>query len=167
MFINRASELMEESSSFETQSLLGNARPVWLYDLAFHEVCTPKCRACQSRLTAADEHRFTFTGSAGQRLFYDALDADFDAIYVYLYDPAGNNYAIAHNSDSDVGPFTLPLSGTYTLLIKGSGNYTGDYSFRLLDLAAAPAITYGLNVTNQINPQVQAQLYRIDRKSVV
>src|SRR5258708_17611846 len=30
MFINKASELMEESSSFEMQSVFGNARPAWL-----------------------------------------------------------------------------------------------------------------------------------------
>ena len=39
------------------------ARPVWLYDLAFHEVCAPRCRACQSPLTAADEHRFSYDGN--------------------------------------------------------------------------------------------------------
>ena len=113
-------------------------------------------------IKAGDEHRYTFTGTAGQRLFYDALDADFDAVVVYLYDPVGNNLHIANNADSDVGPFTLATSGTYTLLIKGSEDYVGNYSFRLLDVAAASAITYGVTVTNQLNPQLQAQLYRIN-----
>ena len=36
------------------------AQAVWLGDLAFHTVCTPRCRACQSLLTAADEHRWTY-----------------------------------------------------------------------------------------------------------
>src|SRR5204863_121441 len=119
----------------------------------------------ENLLKPGDEHRFTFTGSAGQRLFYDALDADSDSINAYLYDPVGNyvyvnnccNFAV--NSDNDVGPFTLPFSGMYTLVIKGSGDYVSDYSFRLLDVAAAPAISYGVNVTNQLNPQLQAQLY--------
>ena len=109
-----------------------------------------------------DEHRFTFAGTAGQRLFYDALDADFDAINAYLYDPLGNLVYLANNSDYDQGPFTLAIPGTYTLLIKGVGDYVSNYSFRLLDLAAAPAITYGVVATNQLNPQLQAQLYRIN-----
>src|SRR6266404_5055270 len=88
------------------------------------------------------EDRFTFTGTAGQRLYYDALDYDFDAINVQLISPSGAIPFVNGNSDSDVGLFTLTESGTYTLLQKASGDYTNDYSFRLLDLAAAPAITY-------------------------
>ena len=39
------------------------AQPIWLYDLAFHEVCAPHCRACQRRLTPTDEHRFSYDGN--------------------------------------------------------------------------------------------------------
>src|SRR6266478_2031884 len=85
------------------------------------------------------EDRFTFTGTAGQRLYYDALDYDFDAINVQLISPSGAIPFVNGNSDSDVGPLTLMETGTYTLLQKASGDYTNDYSFRLLDLAAAPA----------------------------
>src|SRR6266699_1301375 len=109
-----------------------------------------------------EEDRFTFTGTAGQRLYYDALDYDFDAINVQLINPSGAILFVNGNSDSDVGLFTLTESGTYTLLQKASGDYTNDYSFRLLDLAAAPAITYGVAVTNTLNPQTSAQLYRIN-----
>lgn len=38
------------------------ARPVHLFDLAFHEVCAPRCRACGNRLSAADEHRWSYDG---------------------------------------------------------------------------------------------------------
>src|SRR6266567_3589254 len=109
-----------------------------------------------------EEDRFTFTGTAGQRLYYDALDYDFDAINVQLISPSGAIPFVNGNSDSDVGPFTLTETGTYTLLQKASGDYTNDYSFRLLDLAAAPAITYGVAVANTLNPQTSAQLYRIN-----
>jgi len=113
-------------------------------------------------LTAAgEEHRYTFTGTVGQRIFYDALEADFDAINVYLFDPLGNNVFIGGNADSDAGIFTLTRAGTYVLVFRGNGSTTGDYRFRLLDLAAAPAITYGLAVTGQLAPQIEADLYRI------
>ena len=38
------------------------AQPVWLYDLSFHEVCAPRCRACRSRLTGDQEHRWSYNG---------------------------------------------------------------------------------------------------------
>ena len=36
------------------------ARTVRLGDLAFHPVCTPRCRACDNELSEADEHRWTY-----------------------------------------------------------------------------------------------------------
>ena len=109
-----------------------------------------------------EEHRYTFTGTAGQRLFYDALEADFDGVNVYLYDPFGNNTIIGGNADSDVGLFTLPHSGTWTLLFKTGSQTVGDYRFRLYDLATAPLITYGTTVTAQLSPQIETDLYRIN-----
>jgi hypothetical protein len=38
------------------------ARPVWLGDLAFHEVCTPRCRACQRSLSEVDEPGWSYDG---------------------------------------------------------------------------------------------------------
>ena len=109
-----------------------------------------------------EEDRYTFTGTTGQRLYYDALDYDFDAVNVQLISPSGAIPFVNGNSDSDVGLFTLTETGTYTLLQKGSGDYTNDYSFRLLDLAAGAVITNGVAVTNQLNPQTSTRLYRIN-----
>jgi hypothetical protein len=54
------------------------ARPVWLSDLAFHEVCAPRCRACQSRLTPDDEHRFSYDGNVvSNALGYSLRPTDF------------------------------------------------------------------------------------------
>ena len=38
------------------------ARPVSLFDLAFHEVCAPRCRGCAIRLTADVEDRWSYDG---------------------------------------------------------------------------------------------------------
>lgn len=35
---------------------------VRLGDLAFHAICTPRCRACDGQLTEADEHRWSYDG---------------------------------------------------------------------------------------------------------
>ncbi len=39
------------------------AESVWVYDLAFHEICAPSCRACGSRLTADAENRWSYQGA--------------------------------------------------------------------------------------------------------
>ena len=38
------------------------AKPVLLGDLAFHPVCAPRCRACDSSLTDLDEEGVTYSG---------------------------------------------------------------------------------------------------------
>src|SRR6266446_7083650 len=108
------------------------------------------------------EDRFTFTGMAGQRLYYDALDYDFDAINVQLISPSGAIPFVNGNSDSDVGPFTLTETGAYTLLLKGSGDTTGDYSFRLIDVSQAPAqsLTFDTTVNGTNVPVTSASVYR-------
>jgi YD repeat-containing protein len=77
--------------------------------------------------------QFTFNATAGQRLFYDALEADFDSISVRLVSPSGSNL-INQNADSDSNIFTLPETGTYQLIVDGSGATTGDYKFQLLSV---------------------------------
>ncbi|MBM3878409.1 MAG: hypothetical protein FJ387_01625 [Verrucomicrobia bacterium] len=97
-------------------------------------------------LTAAgEEHRFEFTGAAGQRLLYDALDTDADNINVRLLDPGGAIFALSQNSDSDSAPFTLTVAGTYTLIVGGNTPTLGDYRFRLIEVASPPAAALPLN----------------------
>jgi hypothetical protein len=38
------------------------ARAVRLGDLAFHAICTPRCRACQRLLSEADEQHWSYDG---------------------------------------------------------------------------------------------------------
>jgi len=107
-----------------------------------------------------EEDRFTFTGSVGQRILYDALQSDYENLTASVVTPSGGSL-FSGNSDSDQGMFTLTESGTHTLVQKAPSDFTGAYSFRLLDLAAGSLVTYGTTVSNQLIPQVSAQLYRI------
>ncbi|MEK7674456.1 MAG: CHRD domain-containing protein, partial [Verrucomicrobiota bacterium] len=111
-------------------------------------------------LEAGEDLVYTFSGAPGQRLYYDALDGDFDQINVRLYAPSGANVHINNNSDSDVGPFTLTESGTYRLVIDGSGSTTGDFSFRLLDVGVQPSLSFDTVVSASLNPGRAAALYR-------
>jgi hypothetical protein len=106
---------------------------------------------------------YAFNGTVGQRLVYDALQSDPDQIYLYLITPAGAlvpqlNFA---NSDTDVAPFTLTENGTYTLLVFGNADATGDYSFRLLDVAALPAVPLDTPTTNPV-AAYETVLYRFE-----
>lgn len=83
-----------------------------------------------------DTHAYTFSGTAGQRIVYDGLENDFDAITATLLSPSGATVT-TFNSDSDQAPITLLQTGTYRLLIDGMGATTGTYNFRLLDAGAS------------------------------
>ncbi|PYJ95656.1 MAG: hypothetical protein DME23_23440 [Verrucomicrobia bacterium] len=102
---------------------------------------------------------FAFTGTVGQRLYYDTLDADFESIYISLISPSGTTiWQINHSSD--FGPFTLAETGTYKLLLDATGDTLGDYSFRLLDLGAAPTLALGTTVTNQLSPRLETDIFQ-------
>jgi RHS repeat-associated protein len=101
--------------------------------------------------TGRDVVAYTFTAVAGQQLFYDAIDKDFDPIGADLVGP-GDHDIFNTNSDNDFGPFTVPTTGTYRLLIYGSQNAAGDFAFRLLDTSAATSFAIGDTVTGDIGP---------------
>src|SRR5439155_1782341 len=107
---------------------------------------------------------YRFSGTAGQRLYYDALDAENDSIYVQLINPSGGIVFINGNSDSDVGPFTLTQSGTYYLaIISQLADDTADYSFRLIDAAQAPAqsLTFDATISGAVDPGLSVDIYRV------
>jgi frataxin-like iron-binding protein CyaY len=96
-----------------------------------------------------EQDTYTFTGSFGQRLYYDALGGNLDR-QVLLYDPNGTQVYSHADPRRDRGPnqnLTLTLDGTYRLTIDGNGEALGDYQFRLLDLGTAPRIELDQTVT--------------------
>ncbi|HRI16233.1 MAG TPA: hypothetical protein PLX89_24825, partial [Verrucomicrobiota bacterium] len=108
-----------------------------------------------------DRDLFTFTGTAGQRLYYDALDLSPENIFVRLVSPSGAvAWEVRHSSD--VGPFTLTQTGTYTLVVDGSQPTIGDYSFRMIDLASATAMTLTAPVSGALNPRSRTDVYQFN-----
>ena len=92
---------------------------------------------------AGQQNTYTFAGTEGQRLWFDSLLAAGN-INGTLYSPTN---AIIWNSQSlgsDLEPAaltTLKETGNYRFVVDGSGDATGNYSFRILDLAAAAKTT--------------------------
>jgi hypothetical protein len=109
---------------------------------------------------------YTFTGTAGQRLYYDALiNNNTYSINTQLISPSGQTVLSNSDANSDRTPFTLTETGTYKLILDGNGNKTGDYSFRLIDASTAPTITLDTTITNTLNPGLEADVYRINGKA--
>ncbi len=107
---------------------------------------------------------YTFTGSPGQRLYYDALKNDLsDTIFARLVDPTGNFFVLNQQADSDRNLFTLSEAGTYQLILEStvSGSWdTGSYNFQLLDLAAAPSAVFDTPINGSLSPGRETDLYR-------
>jgi hypothetical protein len=104
---------------------------------------------------------FTFTGTAGQRLVYDALQSNPERIFVVLYNPAGAAVHLNGDADTDLAPFTLASSGTYRILFYGLGDAVGSYGFRLLDVANHPALPLDTILTNTF-AAYEAAIYRVE-----
>ena len=107
-----------------------------------------------------DAYRFSVV--AGQRFFIDRLSNGGD-IYWRLIDPYGRTAIDRQSMNSDIGELTLPLDGSYTLLIEGRA-YTGGtagYSFSVVELSDPPPLplTLGEPVAGRIDGAGLRQSY--------
>lgn len=93
---------------------------------------------------------YTFKSDAGHRWYYDALSGDFDAVYARLYGPDGRNVFVSGNADSDVGPFTVPDAGTWSLVIESRRTAAVTQRFRLLDVSGAQSVAAGKTVAGSL-----------------
>ncbi|WP_048322533.1 Ig-like domain-containing protein, partial [Crocosphaera watsonii] len=84
---------------------------------------------------------YTFTGSVGQRVVFDGLDRD-GSMSASFISPSGDTLFSFQNVNEDSNPITLLEAGTYELVIDGGfNNSIGDFSFQMLDVAEAIALT--------------------------
>ena len=107
-----------------------------------------------------DDYIFTLTGPA--RLYFDSFTAN---IYLYwsLTGPRGTEVSARSFTNSDsagIGgnPVLDLMPGTYRVQVAGSG--TGSYSFRLLDVGGATAITPGTVVAGTLDPGSETDAYQ-------
>src|SRR5262249_49429234 len=113
---------------------------------------------------------YTFTLAAAARLYFDALTSNtanpsIGSFSWSLQGPPGTvvSQRAFTSSDSADGPgnevLALP-AGSYTLTVDASSDITGAYSFRLLDLAAATALTPGTPASATLSPANSTTLYQ-------
>ena len=110
-----------------------------------------------------DQAIYAFSGTAGERITYDALIPSDGSIDVEVVTPSGGQL-INENAFSDAG-FTLPVAGTYTVVVYGSGSATGNYSFELEDVDAAPTVPLGTTVTGTLSPGLSDASYQFAGKA--
>ncbi len=94
---------------------------------------------------------YTFTGAAGQTVFFDpVVDNTYDG-YWKLTSPSSATLFDAYFSTGSSKWQVLPASGTYTLTFSDHSNRTGTYAFRLRDASAAQTYPISIGTTVSVN----------------
>ena len=108
------------------------------------------------------QSKYTFTATAGQRLLFDSLNSEATQIYLTLTSPSGQPVIFwsGVNVHNDIGPTTLSETGTYSLLVDGSGENIGAFSFKILDLATVPELPLDNIATETLDPGIGVRAYR-------
>ncbi|NEP10260.1 MAG: DUF4114 domain-containing protein [Symploca sp. SIO2C1] len=120
-----------------------------------------------------EEDFFTFTGSKGQRLYLDRLNAiNNSSITVMIESPSGQEFfsyydrrrLVPQNFDSghEWSPITLTEDGIYRVRIDGVGDDVGDYSFSLRDFDLATPIDLDQLYSGTLTPGEASHLYQFE-----
>jgi RHS repeat-associated protein len=83
------------------------------------------------------QDRYTFTGTAGQRVFFDVLASNGGLLRFTVQGPDGTALLVANNQNQN-NRLTLPVNGTYTVVVSHGSTLTatGAYQFQLDNLPA-------------------------------
>ena len=109
---------------------------------------------------AGEQDDYTFTGSTGQRVFFDGLQSS-PNITARLFSPSGNTvFTTAVNAN--FGPLFLPETGTYRLNIDGTGDAVGAYGFQVYDVASMPQPDANGDIVGALDLSLESGLFRID-----
>jgi len=104
-----------------------------------------------------DQVYYSFSGTAGQRIYIDSLVANYLSITYTLFAPGGAPVlGGSGNTSYDLGPLTLTQTGTYTLQVDGAGDVVGAVSFKVLDVAAQPALPLNTDFTGTLPANASA-----------
>jgi hypothetical protein len=107
-----------------------------------------------------DQVVYTFTATAGQRVFYDALNPNYPSIIATLVSPSGVTVFYQGNASYDMGPATLQESGVYRLVFDGSGDTVGGINYALLDVESQPALPLNIDLVGTL-PANASKLYQL------
>ncbi len=118
--------------------------------------------------TGRESKVFSFDVTAGQRLYYDAINPNpTRSASVRMLSPSGEQTELDSQNDKDsFGNAFLAMrlneSGKYYIIIAGEEAAAFDFSFRLLNMDDAPKISLGTDISSVFNPAGRAEVYRLD-----
>jgi hypothetical protein len=98
--------------------------------------------------TPGVEDRYTFTATAGQRIYFDFISSSASNFnYSWKIVDSFSNTVVEYSYLGDIEPFTLEAGGSYTLIVDGEFDTVGTYSIRLLNVAAPQTFSYTIGNT--------------------
>jgi hypothetical protein len=107
--------------------------------------------------------QYLFTLSSAATLYFDSRTNN-SQLRWSLAGPAGalvNNRGFNVSDAAQLADVLLQLpAGDYTLTVTGTGDETGGFGFRLLDLAGAPPLTPGMPLSGTLSPANETDAYR-------
>ncbi|MBN2303357.1 MAG: PPC domain-containing protein [Anaerolineae bacterium] len=113
------------------------------------------------------EHRWTFTGDAGDRILIDmrADNPDMLDTYLTLLDPTGGTLLTDDDGgegfNSRIGPYQLPADGQYTILAaRYSG--VGAYALEVRSLDALPTLRSGKPLVGVVNAEHVSDFFLLE-----
>ena len=112
-----------------------------------------------------DQHSITL--ATDTRVVFDSLSND-NRFNWTLDGPNGrvvSNRAFTASDSVELGAANPVLdlkAGTYNATVAGSADATGNYSFQLIDLSKATALTPGTTVSNSLTPANGSSVYKFD-----
>src|SRR6185312_562653 len=100
------------------------------------------------------QNSYTFNLASASQLYFDSLTNDSRLSWT-LSGPRGTEVSSRSFNASDGSNFSSDpvlglIAGNYTLTVSGTGDHTGSYSFRMLNLASATPITPGNTVSSSL-----------------
>jgi RHS repeat-associated protein len=111
---------------------------------------------------AGEQDRYRFTLPSDSLLYFDSLTLNGNLNWT-LVGPAGtavsNRVFTASDASNIANPVLNLVAGDYTLTVAASGGATGNYSFRLSELAQATPLTPGTPVSGSLSPADETDLY--------
>jgi hypothetical protein len=112
--------------------------------------------------TLGEKDVYTFSAQSGQQLLFDSL-AGTNGLMVTISSANGQNF-VELSFGFDGLPIAISESGIYHLSVFSQigGNVTGNYMFRLLDLATSHLVTLGATVSATLSPGTSTDLYRFN-----
>lgn len=140
------------SYEFALRQVLDSVAPLALGDVVNGALATPGQSAV-----------YEFTLATAAQLAFDAQTNRNDLLWS-LSGPRGIEVADRRfdQSDASGGMSVMNLvAGTYRLTVRGNGNASGAFAFRVLDLAAGNPVTIGTAVSGTLSPGNMSQAYRL------